>query len=151
MIKSATENAKKSFLSGVAFLFISAISVKLIGLFYKIPLVRLVGIEGMAYFSKYMTGKTQSLHDAFYQNMADSKLCLTVNDRNMLALIFEQRTFDLDHVLNISNTCNVVANVAKGTSTSLPSSLATIQVKMTDPDEKINPLKIFLNEMNSKY
>ena len=108
-------------------------------------------IEGMAYFSKYMTGKTQSLHDAFYQNMADAKLCLTVNDRNMLALIFEQRTFDLDHVLNISNTCNVVANVAKGTSTSLPSSLATIQVKMTDPDEKINPLKIFLNEMNSKY
>lgn len=50
MIKSATENAKKSFLSGVAFLFISAISVKLIGLFYKIPLIRLVGIEGMAYF-----------------------------------------------------------------------------------------------------
>ena len=43
-------SAKKSFFSGVALLTASALAVKLIGLFYKIPLVNLIGIEGMAYF-----------------------------------------------------------------------------------------------------
>ncbi len=44
------QSAKKSFLSGVALLTASAAAVKLIGVFYKIPLVQLIGIEGMAYF-----------------------------------------------------------------------------------------------------
>ena len=46
----AAHSAKKSFFSGVALLTASAFAVKLIGLFYKIPLVNLIGIEGMAYF-----------------------------------------------------------------------------------------------------
>lgn len=108
-------------------------------------------IEGMAYFSRYMTGSTQTLHDAFYENMANAKLCLTGDDRAMLELIFEQRTFDLDHVLNISNTCNTVASVARGSSTSIPSSLATIQKAMTSIDAKENPLKEFLNAMYEYY
>ena len=41
---------KNGFLSGVFILTASAAAVKLIGVFYKIPLVSLVGIEGMAYF-----------------------------------------------------------------------------------------------------
>ena len=107
--------------------------------------------EAMAYFSKYMVGNTQTVHDAFYQNMADAKLCLTINDREMLDLIFEQRTFDLDHVLNISNTCNTVAAAAKGSVTSLPASLATIQNTMTNPDPKTNPLDTFLESMRKNY
>ncbi len=43
-------NSEKSFFSGVALLTASAVAVKLIGVFYKIPLVSLIGIEGMAYF-----------------------------------------------------------------------------------------------------
>lgn len=48
---SFTENSAKSrFLGGVTVLTVSTAAVKLIGLFYKIPLIRLVGIGGMAYF-----------------------------------------------------------------------------------------------------
>lgn len=108
-------------------------------------------IEGMAYFSKYMSGTTQTLHDAFYQNMADAKLCLTVDDRDMLALIFEQRTFDLDNVLNISSTCYAIVDVAKGNSTSITQKLATIQMTMTNTDENTNPLKKFLGMMRNNY
>ena len=45
--------AKKSsqgFFGGVAVLTASTAVVKLIGLFYKIPLIHIIGIEGMAYF-----------------------------------------------------------------------------------------------------
>ena len=45
--------AKKSsqgFIGGVAVLTASTAVVKLIGLFYKIPLIHIIGIEGMAYF-----------------------------------------------------------------------------------------------------
>ena len=108
-------------------------------------------VEGMAYFSKYMSGTTQTLHDAFYQNMADAKLCLTVDDRDMLALIFEQRTFDLDNVLNISNTCYTIVNVAKGNSKSIPAELSSIQTIMTNTDENTNPLKKFLGMMRNNY
>ncbi len=41
---------QKSFIGGVAVLTASTAVVKLIGLFYKIPMIYLVGVEGMAYF-----------------------------------------------------------------------------------------------------
>ena len=108
-------------------------------------------IEAMSYFSKYMSGNTQTVHDAFYQNMADAKLCLTVDDREMLTLIFSQRTFDLDHVLNISNTCNTIASAAKGSTTSIPAALANIQNQMTNPDLNTNLLESFLSSMRKYY
>ncbi len=46
---SRTEG-KSSFLGGVTVLTVSTAAVKLIGLFYKIPLIKLVGMDGMAYF-----------------------------------------------------------------------------------------------------
>ncbi len=42
--------AQGGFLSSVACLTAAAVAVKLIGVFYKIPLVSMIGIEGMAYF-----------------------------------------------------------------------------------------------------
>jgi stage V sporulation protein B len=47
--KKRTE--KDSFASGVLILSISAIIVKIIGLVYKIPMLRLLGSEGMGYFN----------------------------------------------------------------------------------------------------
>ena len=44
-------NKGTSFASGVAFMTVSAIIVKLIGVCYKIPLVRLLGTQGMGYFN----------------------------------------------------------------------------------------------------
>ena len=40
----------KSLLSGTALLTLSTLITKIIGLFYKIPLIKYVGIEGRAYF-----------------------------------------------------------------------------------------------------
>ncbi len=41
----------RSFLSGAGVLTLSALVVKVIGLFYRIPLVRVLGTEGMGYFN----------------------------------------------------------------------------------------------------
>ena len=41
---------KKTFLGGVLVLMPAALFAKVIGLFYKIPLIAIVGVEGMAYF-----------------------------------------------------------------------------------------------------
>lgn len=47
---TSDDKSRKSFIGGVAVLTASTVAVKLIGLFYKIPLIHLVGVEGMAYF-----------------------------------------------------------------------------------------------------
>ncbi len=47
---SNDEKSRKRFLGGVAVLTASTAAVKIIGLFYKLPLIHLVGIDGMAFF-----------------------------------------------------------------------------------------------------
>ncbi len=42
---------RRSFLSGASILSLSAIAVKIIGLLYRIPLLRYLGTEGMGYFN----------------------------------------------------------------------------------------------------
>lgn len=48
---SLSRRTSESFLSGVSFLTVSAIVVKLIGLAYRIPMLRILGTEGMGYFN----------------------------------------------------------------------------------------------------
>lgn len=50
MIPSPTKK-RPSFLSGVSVLTLSALVVKVIGLFYRIPLLNYLGTEGMGYFN----------------------------------------------------------------------------------------------------
>lgn len=45
------KNYGKQFFSGVAVLAISTFIVKIIGLFYKIPMMAYLGAEGMGYFN----------------------------------------------------------------------------------------------------
>ena len=45
------KNYGKQFFSGVAILAISTFVVKIIGLFYKIPMMIYLGAEGMGYFN----------------------------------------------------------------------------------------------------
>ena len=53
MLRKQTENKSfgKQFFSGVAVLAISTFIVKIIGLFYKIPMMAYLGAEGMGYFN----------------------------------------------------------------------------------------------------
>lgn len=47
----ASQSAKKTFFSGVLLLTLSTVSVKVIGLVYKIPMLAYLGAEGMGYFN----------------------------------------------------------------------------------------------------
>ncbi len=49
--KTDSKNYGKQFFSGVAVLAISTVIVKVIGLFYKIPMMAYLGAEGMGYFN----------------------------------------------------------------------------------------------------
>ena len=49
--KKEASNQKGRFFSGVAVLTLSTLVVKLIGLFYKIPMMKYLGEEGMGYFN----------------------------------------------------------------------------------------------------
>ena len=54
IIKSKGQTKKegnRNFYSGVLVLSLSAVIVKIIGLVYKIPMLRLLGSEGMGYFN----------------------------------------------------------------------------------------------------
>ena len=44
-------NKKQNFLTGAAILSLSTIIVKIIGMFYKIPLNAIIGEQGFAYFT----------------------------------------------------------------------------------------------------
>ena len=51
MVDRAQNNTKRTFFSGVLLLTLSTVLVKLIGLFYKIPMLSYLGVEGMGYFN----------------------------------------------------------------------------------------------------
>lgn len=50
-MRQSNTSKRPSFLSGVSLLTLSALTVKVIGLFYRIPLLNLLGTEGMGYFN----------------------------------------------------------------------------------------------------
>ena len=50
-MKSTARPSRPSFLSGVSILTLSALTVKVIGLLYRIPMLNLLGTEGMGYFN----------------------------------------------------------------------------------------------------
>lgn len=51
MVESVKRNTQRTFFSGVLLLTLSTVLVKLIGLFYKIPMLSYLGAEGMGYFN----------------------------------------------------------------------------------------------------
>lgn len=51
MKKNALSKGREGFTSGVFILTFSAIAVKVLGLIYKIPMLKLIGSEGMGYFN----------------------------------------------------------------------------------------------------
>lgn len=109
-------------------------------------------IEAMAYFSKYMPSNKQSLLDAFYKNMMDSKLCRDVKDRQMLELIFAHKTYDIDYALNLSATGWKITTLAGTTDYSIPAIMESYKNKMdvSNPENPMNKLieKVWDNASN---
>ena len=48
---TAVKKAGKRYMGGMLILSVSTLLCKVIGLLFKIPMLRIIGIEGMAYFS----------------------------------------------------------------------------------------------------
>ena len=73
-------------------------------------------IEAMAYYSKYL--KQDNYNEAFYERLADFRLGQTPEDVEMLDIIFESKTYELDQPLVITGFENQMWNRAKARSTS---------------------------------
>ncbi len=82
--------------------------------------------EAFCYFSRYRSSAT--LYDAFFETMTYARLCRTEDDINMLNVVFNSKTFDLDFAAAITGTQSTLWSISKNQSTStLSSSLGTIR------------------------
>lgn len=97
-------------------------------------------VEGMAYFSKYMSSSKLSVHDAFYDKLSTAKLCRTADDYAMLELIFANKTYDIDYTLNLSGTCWKITTFAGTSNYSVPQFLESYRQKMTNTNPETNPI-----------
>ena len=68
-------------------------------------------IEAMAYYSKYL--ETDNYNEAFYERLADFRLGQTADDAEMLDLIFDSKTFELDRPLVVTSVESQMYNKAK--------------------------------------
>ena len=73
--------------------------------------------EAMCYYSKYpYSQKANTVVDAEYNWLMINKICRTYDDREMLEIVFANKTYDLDYALYISGVPAIVVNhVAAGT------------------------------------
>ena len=108
-------------------------------------------IEGMAYFSKYMSGSNLSVYDAFYEKMTHAKLCRSAEDYAMLEFIFKHKTYDIDYAFNLSSTGWKIGTCADAADYSIPSYLEAYRQKMTNTDPETNPMLKLLNNMWKHY
>ncbi len=67
-------------------------------------------LEAICYYSRY-TEVGQSLYDAFFDNMTYVKLCRNAEDRQMLTLIFDTKTYDVDYMLGITSVATITSTV----------------------------------------
>lgn len=67
--------------------------------------------EAMAFYSKY--AKTDNLNDAFYEMLADYRLGQTVDDTEMLDIIFSSKTYELDQALVVTKVENRMYSLTK--------------------------------------
>ncbi len=96
--------------------------------------------EAFCYFSRYYS--TATLYNAFFETMTYARLCRTEDDINMLNVVFNSKTFDLDFAAAITGTQSTLWSISKNQSTStLSSSLGTIRdassKKLTDYFQKV--------------
>ena len=108
-------------------------------------------VEGMAYFSRYMSSSNLSVVDAFYEKMTHAKLCRSAEDYEMLKLIFANKTFDIDYAFNLSSTAWKMGTCADASDYSVPSFLEAYRIKMTNTDPEANPMLKLINNMWKHY
>jgi hypothetical protein len=102
-------------------------------------------LEVIAYYSRY-TESGQSLYDAFFENMTYVKLCRNAEDRQMLTLIFNTKTYDIDNMLKITTVSSTLSSmVIAGKMDDLFSSLANSKTSAS------SNLEEYLTTVDKKY
>lgn len=102
-------------------------------------------LEAICYYSRY-TEVGQSLYDAFFENMTYVKLCRNEEDRQMLTLIFNTKTYDIDYMLSITAVATTVGTVTtSGNISGLSSQLSSNKVSASIT------LSEYLTAVDKKY
>ncbi len=84
-------------------------------------------LDAIGYTSKYMPNGTQTLLDAFYENLAVIKICRKPEDYEMMELIFAHKTYDLDSIFGLSGLYSTVNSITTtGTTGQLSSQLVNV-------------------------
>lgn len=82
--------------------------------------------ERLAYHSRY--GGTNTLYSAFFEKMAYNRICRTPDDINMLELVIDSKTFDVDQSTKITGVESTLYSLARAENyTSLSSSLESLK------------------------
>ncbi len=91
--------------------------------------------EYLCYHSRY---GGDSLNHAFYDLLAYAKLCHTVDDKNMLKLVFANKTFDVDGVTHVMGIENITMEIIRDSAyTQLASKLASARDGVTSRIQQV--------------
>lgn len=102
--------------------------------------------EAFCYFSRYNPFGELTLYEAFFDRMAYSKLCRTPDDRAMLEIVIQSKTFDIDSAAGLTNIYRSVWDLcAAGNATALSSTLDGLK------EGAIGRLSTYLATWRSNY
>jgi hypothetical protein len=102
--------------------------------------------EAFCYFSRYMDGEP-SIYDAFSENMSYVKLCRTEEDRNMLILLINSKTYDIDYACSFTGVYTALNNIIKnnGDLSSLSSTISGLR------EPAYSALSEYITELDNNY
>ena len=88
-----------------------------------------------------------SIYDAFFENMSYVKLCRTEEDRQMLILMINSKTYDIDYACSFTGVRTQMANLTAsvGDLSSLSSSLSGLR------EPAYSALSEYITEMEKNY
>ncbi len=83
--------------------------------------------EASAYYSRFSTSNSASLRDAFYEQLAYYRLARSIEDTEMLDIIFNSKTFDLDQAADLTKLESTIWSMSKqGNTSGVSSAIATV-------------------------
>ena len=102
--------------------------------------------EAFCYFSRYNPVGELTLYEAFFDRMAYNKLCRTPDDRAMLELVIQSKTYDIDSAAGLTDIYQSIWNLcAAGNATALSSTLEGLK------DGAVGRLATYLATWKSNY
>ncbi len=106
----------------------------------------LIVSEATAYYGSVSPNSNPSLREAFYYLLADYRLARSPEDTEMLDIIFDSKTFDVDQAADVTGLESTVWSLCKaGTVDGIASTIASINITSQKSVESL------LKALESKY